>query len=132
MKRAMFVGRWQPVDLGHQQIVNKKLNKGIPVLLCVCDAPPDELHPFTTSQTMHMLEVAFEGQDVVVQSIPDVESINYSKELGVDINGHKTSGRAKSVSISEIRTQIKEGTSDWKELVHPRVQGIVHSILLRN
>ncbi len=52
MKRAMFVGRWQPMHNGHKWLISQKLDKGIPILICVRDIPPDAKNPFTTAQTV--------------------------------------------------------------------------------
>ena len=70
--RAMFVGRWQPLHNGHKWLIGQKLNQGVPVLICVRDILPDEKNPFTTEQTIDMLETAYVDDDVVIISIPDI------------------------------------------------------------
>ena len=132
MKRAMFVGRWQPFHNGHKWLIDQKLGEGVPVLICVRDTPPDSRNPFTTRQTMHMLETVYSDSDVVVMSIPDIESVNYGKGVGYDITEHVPPKKIGSISTSQIRKQIKEGSTEWKENVNPKIQGIVHSLLLRN
>ena len=132
MKRAMFVGRWQPFHNGHKWLINQKLSEGTPVLICVRDIPPDSKNPFTTRQTMHMLETVYEGSDVVVMSIPDIESVNYGRGVGYDITEHVPPKNIGFISATQIRKQIKEGSVEWKENVDPKIQGIVHSLLLRN
>ena len=54
-KKAMFIGRWQPFHDGHKWLINKKLSEGKPILIAVRDIPPDEKNPFTTEQTVEML-----------------------------------------------------------------------------
>lgn len=130
-KRAMFIGRWQPFHNGHKWLIDQKL-KDSPVLICVRDIPPDSRNPFTTSQTMHMLETVYGDSDVVVMSIPDIESVNYGQSVDYDISEHKPPKKIRSISASQIRKQIREGETDWKENVDPKIQGIVHSLLLRN
>ena len=132
MKRAMFVGRWQPFHNGHKWLINQKLSEGTPVLICVRDIPPDSKNPFTTRQTMHMLETVYEDSDVVVMSIPDIESVNYGRGVGYDITEHVPPKNIGFISATQIRKQIKEGSVEWKENVDPKIQGIVHSLLLRN
>lgn len=132
MKRAMFVGRWQPFHNGHKWLIDQKLGEGVPVLICVRDIPPDSKNPFTTKQTMHMLETAYGDSDVVVMSIPDIESVNYGRGVGYDITEHVPPKNIGFISATQIRKQIKEGSSEWKENVDPKIQGIVHSLLLRN
>ena len=48
MKRALFIGRWQPLHPGHQWLFNQKLDKGIPILIAVRDTPIDESNPYST------------------------------------------------------------------------------------
>ena len=102
MKRAMFVGRWQPLHNGHKWLISQKLDKGIPVLVCVRDIPPDEKNPFTTDQTISMLEAAYADQDVVVISIPDIESVNYGRGVGYEINEHVPPADIGFISATDI------------------------------
>lgn len=128
----MFIGRWQPFHNGHKWLIDQKLEEGIPVLICVRDIPPDSKNPFTTRQTMHMLETVYTDSDVVVMSVPDIESVNYGSTAGYDIAKHVPPKGIGSISAAQIRKQIKEGEAEWKENVNPKIQGIVHSLLLRN
>ena len=48
MKRALFIGRWQPLHPGHKWLFNQKLNQGIPILIAVRDTPVNDTNPFTT------------------------------------------------------------------------------------
>ena len=49
---------------------------------------PDERNPFTTEQTVTMIKKyhAAHGDDVVVMIIPDIESVNYGRGVGYEIN----------------------------------------------
>ena len=132
MKRAMFVGRWQPFHNGHKWLIDQKLDEGTPILICVRDIPPDTKNPFTTAETIHMLETVYEDKNVVVMSIPDIESVNYGRGVGYEINEHVPPKNIGFISATQIRKQIKEGTQEWKENVDQKIQGIVHSLLLRS
>ncbi len=131
MKRAMFIGRWQPFHSGHKWLIDEKLNEGTPVLVCVRDIPSDSNNPFTTKQTMHMIETVYDDADVVVMSVPDIESVNYGRGVGYDIVEHNPPSDIKGISASQIREQVTEGEDEWKQNVDPKIQGIVHSLLLR-
>lgn len=128
----MFVGRWQPFHNGHKWLINQKLDEGTPILICVRDIPPDTKNPFTTAETIHMLETVYEDKNVVVMSIPDIESVNYGRGVGYEINEHVPPKDIGFISATQIRKQIKEGTQEWKENVDQKIQGIVHSLLLRS
>ena len=56
MKRALFIGRWQPLHPGHQWLFNQKLEKGIPILIAVRDTPVNDSNPYTTEDVISNLE----------------------------------------------------------------------------
>jgi len=120
-KRAMFVGRWQPLHNGHKWLIGQKLNQGIPVLICVRDIPPDEKNPFTTEQTIDMLETAYADDDVVVITIPDIESVNYGRGVGYGIVEHVPPKDIGFISATQIRNQINNEDDSWKENVDSKI-----------
>ena len=120
-KRAMFVGRWQPLHNGHKWLIGQKLEVGIPVLICVRDIPPDEKNPFTTEQTIDMLETVYDGCDVMVMSIPDIESVNYGRGVGYGIIEHVPPQDIGFISATQIRNQIEEGDNSWKKNVDSKI-----------
>ena len=120
-KRAMFVGRWQPLHNGHKWLIGQKLNQGVPVLICVRDIPPDDKNPFTTDQTMDMLETAYSDEDVVIIPIPDIESVNYGRGVGYGIVEHVPPQDIGFISATQIRNQIAQGDDSWKENVDSKI-----------
>ena len=56
MKRALFIGRWQPLHPGHKWLFNQKLDKNIPILIAVRDTPVDDSNPFSTKEVILNLE----------------------------------------------------------------------------
>ena len=128
-KRAMFVGRWQPLHNGHKWLIGQKLNAGVPVLICVRDIPPDSKNPFTTEQTIEMLEAAYAEDDVEVLAIPDIESVNYGRGVGYDIVEHVPPPDIGFISATDIRLKISEGDESWKEKVDSRIHEMVEKVL---
>jgi len=124
-KRAMFVGRWQPLHNGHKWLIGQKLNQGVPVLICVRDIPPDEKNPFTTEQTIDMLETAYADDDVVVMTIPDIESVNYGRGVGYGIVEHVPPQDIGFISATQIRNQINNEDDSWKENVDSKIHKLV-------
>ena len=129
MKYAMFVGRWQPLHNGHKWLINQKLATGTPVLIAVRDIPPDEKNPFTTSQTVEMIEKVYEDCPVEVITIPDIESVNYGRGVGYEINEFVPPQNVGFVSATNIRNAIKEGDGSWKEMVDSRIHHDIEEIL---
>ena len=52
------------------------------------DIPPDPQNPFTTEQTVDMIRKyhASKNDDVVVMIIPDIESVNWGRGVGYEMN----------------------------------------------
>ena len=123
-KRAIFIGRYQPYHLGHLTLVKQKLDKGVPCLIMVRDIPPDEKNPFTTEQTVDMIRKYHEskGDDVVVMIIPDIESVNWGRGVGYEMNEFEPPENIGWVSATKIRASIGEGNDEWRELVDESIQ----------
>ena len=80
MKRALFIGRWQPLHPGHQWLFNQKLEKGVPILIAVRDTPIDDSNPFTTEDVIANKEnpriiAKWEKDDEDNYSIPEFEKM---------------------------------------------------------
>ena len=131
-KRAVFVGRYQPYHQGHISLVQQKLDQGIPVLIMVRDIQPDEKNPFTTEQTVSMIEKYHESKndDVEVLVISDIESVNYGRGVGYEINEFTPPENLAWISATKIRQSIIDGNQDWKELVDESIQGDVKKYLI--
>ena len=120
-KYAIFVGRYQPYHYGHIELIKQKLDLGIPALIMVRNIEPDERNPFTAEQTARMIKKYHEskGDDVKVIIIPDIESVNYGRGVGYEINEYEASNdsAAMFISASKIRDSIKNGNENWKKMV---------------
>ena len=123
-KYAIFVGRYQPYHYGHISLIEQKLNEGVPALIMVRDIEPDEKNPFTTEQTIDMIETYHKskGQDVLVMKIPDIESVNYGRGVGYEINEFTPPDNIGFISATKIRNSINEGNEEWKEMVDESIQ----------
>jgi adenylylsulfate kinase len=131
-KSSMFIGRWQPLHNGHKWLINQRLQEGKSILICVRDIPPDEKNPFTTEQTIDMLETAYDGQDVTVLSIPDIESVNYGRGVGYEIIEHVPPQDVGFISATQIRNKISNQDNSWKENVDPKIHEKVLKYLGEN
>ena len=130
-KYAIFVGRFQPYHQGHISLIMQKINEGIPALIMVRDIAPDEKNPFTTEQTVEMIEKYHEskGHDVQVIIIPDMESVNFGRGVGYEINEFTPPENIGWISATGIRNSIKEGNNDWRTLVDESIQEDVEKYL---
>lgn len=121
----MFVGRWQPFHDGHKWLIDQKLSQNKPILIAVRDIPPDEKNPFTTEQTVEMINKVYEKHDVEVVSIPDIESVNYGRGVGYEINEHVPPENIGFISATSIRNSIQEDDHNWKNKVDDKIHDLV-------
>lgn len=133
-KYAIFIGRYQPYHWGHIELVQQKLNQGIPALIMVRDIQPDEKNPFTTEQTVSMIEKYHhaKGDDVKVVIIPDIESVNYGRGVGYEVNEFTPPDNIGFISATKIRESVKGGDDSWKNMVDESIQSDVVKYLTQN
>ena len=125
MKKAMFIGRWQPMHNGHKWLISQKLNEEVPVLICVRDIPPDDKNPFTTEQTVEMIEKVYQNEDVQVMVIPDIESVNWGRGVGYGTIEHQPPADIGFISATAIRNAISEEDDSWKQNVDDSIHDFV-------
>ncbi len=132
-KYAIFIGRFQPYHQGHISLIMQKINEGIPALIMVRDIAPDSKNPFTTEQTVQMIEKyhAAKGHDVKVIIIPDMQSVNFGRGVGYEINEFMPPENIGWISATGIRNSIKKGDNDWRTLVDESIQSDVEKFLIQ-
>ena len=62
-------------------------------------------------------------------SIPDIESVNWGRGVGYEMNEFTPPENIGWISATGIRNGIKEGSEDWKELVDESIQDDVQRYL---
>ena len=99
----------------------------------VRDIDPDDRNPFTTEQTVKMIRKYHEtrGDDVKVIIIPDIESVNYGRGVGYEINEYEPTqdSGAMFISASKIRESISKGNDDWKKMVDTSLHSDIEDYL---
>ncbi len=132
-KYAIFIGRFQPYHFGHIELIRQKLDAGIPALIMVRDIEPDDRNPFTTKQTVEMIETYHKSvnDDVKVVVIPDIESVNYGRGVGYEINEYEppSDSGAMFISATRIRESIRNGDETWKEMVDSSIHSSIEKFL---
>ena len=112
MKRALFIGRWQPLHPGHKWLFNQKLEKNIPILIAVRDTPVNDSNPFSTEEVISNVEKEYQSEVdsgmVKVISIPDIESVNYGRGVGYEINEFVPPNNVGKISATKIREKMKD------------------------
>ena len=70
-----------------------------------------------------------EKYDVQVIIIPDMESVNFGRGVGYEINEFTPPENIGWISATGIRNSIKEGNNDWRTLVDESIQEDVEKYL---
>ena len=109
MKYSMFIGRWQPWHKGHQWLIDQRLKEGKNVLICIRDVMPDEKNPYTCEEVydniqQQLREFIDEGV-IKVMTIPDIESVNYGRNVGYEIIEHFPPPEIKEISATKVRNE---------------------------
>jgi cytidyltransferase-like protein len=109
---AMFVGRWQPLHKGHQELFEQALDNGKNVLICIRDVKPDAKNPFTANQVKDNIENHYalfvENNIVKVIIIPDICSIEFGRGVGYDVIEHIPPTEIADISATKIREQMRK------------------------
>jgi len=107
-QHAMFVGRWQPLHTGHQELFKQAMDEGKNVLICIRDIQPDEKNPFTAQQVLENITEFYQNEPrVKVMIIPDICSIEFGRGVGYDIIEHIPPTAIGEISATKIREQMK-------------------------
>jgi len=120
---ALFIGRFQPCSLAHQWLFEQKLNKGIPVLIAIRD------NPLSAEQVKFLWEKIYEGQNVAVIIIPDIESVNWGRTVGYETNMYTPPETIANISATQIRNFIKSGSDEWKSMVNEKIHSDIAELL---
>lgn len=123
--KALFIGRWQPFHNGHKWLIEQKLKQEIPVLIAVRNVAPDEKNPLSTEQTIEILEKMYKDEDVEIIVIPDIESVNFGRSVGYQINEYAPPPEIGSISSTEIRRGLKLKSDCWKEKIDERIHELI-------
>ena len=104
--RALFIGRFQAPRLheGHTWLIDQALKSGKPVLILVREMIIDEdKNPYSPYYIINMITKHYQGQDVIVKSIPDIESVNYGRDVGYKIIEHKPPPHIGKITATAMR-----------------------------
>ena len=127
--KALFIGRFQPPHVGHMWLFNQKLDQGTPILIAIRDIEPDEKNPLYASEVKQLWEKVYEGKDVEVIVIPDIESVNWGRGVGYQTIEHIPPADIANISATQIRKEIREGNDSWKNMVDSKIHEDVISLL---
>jgi len=84
-RAVLLPGRWQPLHLGHEWLIQRELDQGKRVVVGIRDTPVSEADPFSADLRKRMIEHRYEAEDVEAWIMPDIEAISYGRKVGYDV-----------------------------------------------
>ena len=107
---AMFVGRWQPLHKGHQELFKQAMDEGKNVLICIRDGKPNKKNPFSPKEVKQNIEEHYADEislgKVKVMVIPDICSIEFGRGVGYDIIERIPPTEIGEISATKIRKEM--------------------------
>ena len=115
-KYALFIGRWQTWHKGHQWLINQQLQKGKNVWVAIRDVQVDENNPKTAQEVLKELQnepfFTRNWDRIMISIIPDIESVNYGRNVGYDVIYHEPPKEISDISGTAIRQHYMDSNGD--------------------
>ena len=108
----LFIGRFQPLHLGHKKMFEQILKDGGNVCIAIRDGEINEKNPFTAKDVYKNIREEYSDniqlfKNVIVIVIPDVCSVNFGRGVGYDIVEYIPPAEISEISATKIREQMK-------------------------
>jgi nicotinamide mononucleotide adenylyltransferase len=103
MKYSLFIGKWQPWHDGHTWLIEERLKLGKNILIGIREIENPKYSPSDIKMKVFRLfptEVNIGTIDFI--ELPDIESINYGRDVGYDIIEHIPPRDIKEISGTKI------------------------------
>jgi len=84
-KAVLIPGRWQPLHVGHEWLIQQELDKGKRVVVGIRDTPVSESDPYSAQTRKRMIEYRYQGENVEAWIMPDLEAISYGRKVGYEV-----------------------------------------------
>ena len=84
-RAVLLPGRWQPLHVGHEWLIQRELDQGKRVVVGIRDTPITEADPFSADLRKRMIEHRYEAEDVEAWIMPDIEAISYGRKVGYEV-----------------------------------------------
>ena len=107
---SFFIGRWQPWHSGHRWLIDQRLKEGKNVCIAIQDREVSDSNPFTSEQVQENvhseLKDLVDSGKVKIMIIPAIESVNYGRNVGYEINEFSPPKDIGEVSATKIRKSL--------------------------
>jgi len=84
--RAVLIpGRWQPLHVGHEWLIQRELDRGKRVVVGIRNTPVTESDPYPAEVRKRMIESRYSEENVEAWIMPDIEAISYGRNVGYEV-----------------------------------------------
>ena len=84
-KAVLLPGRWQPLHVGHEWLIQQELDQGKRVVVGIRDTPITDSDPYPADVRKRMIEHRYRDEDVEAWIMPDIEAISYGRKVGYQV-----------------------------------------------
>ena len=84
-KAVLLPGRWQPLHVGHEWLIQRELDQGKRVVVGIRDTPASDEDPYSADVRKRMIEHRYEGENVEAWVMPDIEAISFGRKVGYEV-----------------------------------------------
>jgi adenylylsulfate kinase len=84
-KAVLLPGRWQPLHVGHEWLIQRELDMGKRVVVGIRNTPVTESDPYSAQVRKDMIEHRYSGENVEAWIMPDIEAISYGRKVGYEV-----------------------------------------------
>lgn len=84
-KSVLLPGRWQPLHVGHEWLIQQELDQGNRVVVGIRDTPVTESDPYPALLRKRMIEHRYKDEDVEAWVMPDIEAVSYGRKVGYQV-----------------------------------------------
>ena len=112
MRYSLYIGRFQPFHDGHEWCVRQMLDGGKKVCIAIMDIHNEEPdnNPFPTDSARKSIIQRFINEvnvgEIKVIVIPAIESVNYGRDVGYDLNELVPPEKIREISATKIRNEL--------------------------
>ena len=104
MKYSMFIGKWQPWHDGHTWLIKERLKLGKNILIGIREIEEPLYSPSEIKlQVFNLFPNEVNVGTIDFIELPDIESVNYGRDVGYDVIEHTPPDDIKKISGTKIR-----------------------------
>lgn len=117
---SLFIGRWQPLHIGHIKLMRRVLLEGGKVCIGIRESKIDKKNPFSVEQRIEMIKKEFKKEikagTIKYVTLPDIKEVCHGRMVGWGVREIRLDEDIEKISGTKIREKMKnEETYEDKE-----------------